>query len=142
MESDKYPANYDTAPKLLQETPSPGILTPGQQYQQPWTGSDAATVSALSPNSEVPWQSFPAGDDQHTYVGSEPEREKRICGIRKRLFIIIAVIVGVVVVAAAVGGGVGGSRAARQDGAEAAETASASGSGWVLDGRRLMRVPG
>jgi hypothetical protein len=79
MESDKYPANYDTAPKLLQETPSPGILTPGQQYQQPWTGSDAATVSALSPNSEVPWQSFPAGDDQHTYVGSEPEREKRIC---------------------------------------------------------------
>jgi hypothetical protein len=144
MESDKYPAYYDTAPKLPHETPSPGMLTPGQQYQQPWTGSDAATVSAISPNSSVPWQSFPAGDDQQTYVGSEPEQEKRICGIRKRLFIIIAVIVGLVVVAAAVGGGVGGSRAARQssgDGAEAAETASASGSTWVLNWRRLMRVP-
>ncbi|KAK4119057.1 hypothetical protein N657DRAFT_684741 [Parathielavia appendiculata] len=124
MPSDKYPAYYDTAPKLPHEEPSMGHI--GQDpYQQPWPETDP-TVSAISPNSSVPWQSFPSGgDDQQTCVGSEPEREKRICGCSKRLFIIIAVIVGLVIVGAAVGGGVGGSMAARQ----ASETASASGTG-------------
>lgn len=133
MESDKYPAYYDTAPKLPHEG---GYLAPGQQYDQPppgWTGTEHS-VSAISPNSSLPWQSFPSGggDDEQTYVGSEAAPEKRICGIRKRLFIIIAVIVGLVVVGAAVGGGVGGSMAARSsDEAAAAVTTSAS-SRWVL----------
>ncbi|KAK3291116.1 uncharacterized protein B0H64DRAFT_42703 [Chaetomium fimeti] len=131
METDKYPAQYDTAPKLLHEEPTTPGTSPGQQYQQPWgpgsVGGDHS-VSALSPNSSVPWHSFPPGaDDQQTYVGSEPETEKRICGLRKRLFIIIAVIVGIVVVVAAVGGGVGGAMAARQtDEAAPAETSSAA----------------
>jgi hypothetical protein len=139
MESDKYPAHYDTAPKLLHEEASAGMLTPGQQYQQPWSASDAATVSALSPNSEVPWQSFPTGgEDQQTYVGSEPKPEKRICGIRKRLFIIIAAIVGVVVIAAAIGGGVGGSRAANSSSdAQSAETAST----WVMKRGHSIHQP-
>jgi len=126
METDKYPAYYDTAPKLPHED---GFLAPGQQYHQPqgWTGTEQS-VSAISPNSSLPWQSMPpGGDDEQTYVGSEAAPEKRICGIRKRLFIIIAVIVGLVVVGAAVGGGVGGSMAARSsDEAAAAETTSAS----------------
>ncbi|KAK4097718.1 hypothetical protein N658DRAFT_433387 [Parathielavia hyrcaniae] len=122
MPSDKYPAYYDTAPKLPHEEPSMAHI--GQDpYQQPWLGTDPA-FSAISPNSSVPWQSFPSsGDDQQTYVGSEPEPEKRICGCSKRLFIIIAVVVGLVIVGAAVGGGVGGSMAARQ----ASETASTTG---------------
>ncbi|KAK3903582.1 hypothetical protein C8A05DRAFT_32685 [Staphylotrichum tortipilum] len=129
-ETDKYPAYYDNAPKL----PHDGTYSPGQEYYQPqqrWVGAEGQFVSAISPNSSVPWQSFPDGDDQRTYVGSEPapEPEKRICGLRKRLFIIIAAIVGVVVVAAAVGGGVGGAMASKgNNSAAAAETSSASSS--------------
>ncbi|KAH6843465.1 hypothetical protein B0I37DRAFT_357424 [Chaetomium sp. MPI-CAGE-AT-0009] len=136
METDKYPAQYDTAPKLLHEEPTTPGMSPGQQYQQPWgpgsiVGGDYHSVSALSPNSDVPWHSFPPGaDDQKTYVGSEPETERRICGLRRRHFGIIAVIIGIIVVAAAVGGGVGGAMAARQtDEAAPAETNSTSASG-------------
>jgi hypothetical protein len=136
METDKYPARYDTAPKFpLHEEPTTPGMSPGQRYQQPWgpgsiVGGDYHSISALSPNSDVPWHSFPPGaDDQKTYVGSEPETERRICGLRRRLFGIIAVIIGIIVVAAAVGGGVGSAMAARQtDEAAPAETASASGS--------------
>ncbi|EAQ91652.1 predicted protein [Chaetomium globosum CBS 148.51] len=134
METDKYPVYYDAAPKFPHEPQTPGMQgmpSPGHQSHQPWTDAEHS-VSMMSPNSSLPWQSFPPGDDQQTYVGSEPPApEKRICGLRKRLFIIIAVIVALVVVGAAVGGGVGGSIAARQgssDGAEPAETSSASSS--------------
>ncbi len=146
METDKYPAYYDTAPKLLhEEAVPPGYYSnsPGQQHQQPWTGAEHS-VSAISPNSSVPWQSFPpGGDDQNTYVGSEPEQEKRICGIRKRLFIIIAVILGVVVVAAAVGGGVGGAKAASQRSSDAAQLANSTSasSRWVLRTRPQLGTP-
>lgn len=136
-ETDKYPAQYDTAPKLLHEEPLTPEMSPMQQYRQPWgpasiVGGDYHSVSALSPNSAVPWHSFPPGaDDQETYVGSEPETEKRICGLRKRLFIIIAVVLAVVIVVAAVGGGVGGAMASRQSDADAApaETGTATESG-------------
>ncbi|KAL2134013.1 hypothetical protein VTI74DRAFT_1218 [Chaetomium olivicolor] len=128
METDKYPAYYDTAPKMPHEQPPPG-MSPQSQYQQQWVGP-GDPVSAISPNSSVPWQSFPhGGDDQQTYVGSEPEPEKRICGMRKKIFIIVAIILGIVVVAAAVGGGVGGSRAAKKgtdNEAQPAETAPAT----------------
>ncbi|KAK4236562.1 hypothetical protein C8A03DRAFT_35531 [Achaetomium macrosporum] len=136
-EPDKYPAQYDDAPKLPHDEPSPVMQTPGQQYhqyQQPWPGA-ANPVSAVSPDSSVPWQSFPTGDgDDRTFVGSGPAPEKRICGLRKRLFIIIAAIVGLVIVVAAIGGGVGGAMAARNsqkstDEAASAQTASASTSG-------------
>jgi len=135
METDKYPAQYDTAPKLLHEEPLTPEMSPMQQYRQPWgpasiVGGDYHSVSALSPNSAVPWHSFHS-DDQQTYVGSEPEAEKRICGLRKRLFIIIAVVLAVVIIAAAVGGGVGGAMASRQSDSDAApaETDSATESG-------------
>jgi len=129
-ETDKYPAYYDNAPKLPYDA---GAYSPGQQYyqpQQPWmpVGAEAQGISAISPNSSVPWQSFPEGDDQRTYVGSEPapEPEKRICGLPKRLFIIIAAIVGVVVVAAAVGGGVGGAMASKSSSNDAAAAAASN----------------
>ena len=141
METDKYPVYYDAAPKFPHEPQTPGMQgmpSPGHQSHQshqPWTDAEHS-VSMMSPDSSLPWQSFPPGDDQQTYVGSEPPApEKRICGLRKRLFIIIAVIVALVVVGAAVGGGVGGSIAARQgssDGAGPAETSSASSSRSVF----------
>jgi hypothetical protein len=124
-ETDKYPAYYDTAPKLPYEPPYPGMPSPEQHYHQPWTGGEHPGSAMISPNSSLPWQSFgPDADDQQTFVGSEAQPDKRICGIRKRLFIIIAMVVGLVVVGAAVGGGVGGSMAARQGSDEAAAAAA------------------
>ncbi len=133
VESDKYkyPVCYDDAPKQFYDGSPPPAQLSGQQYYRPWTGAEnLGAVSALSPGDSVPWQSFTPGSgggDDETYVGTEPEPEKRICGLRKRLFIITAVILGIVVIAAAVGGGVGGSMAARQSsGSGASSTASDS----------------
>jgi hypothetical protein len=125
IETDKYPAYYDTAPKLPYEQPYPAMPSPEQHYHQPWTGGEHPGSAMISPNSSLPWQSFgPGADDQQTFVGSEAPPDKRICGVRKRLFIIIAVIVGLVVVGAAVGGGVGGSMAASQGSDEATAAAA------------------
>ncbi|KAJ4288774.1 hypothetical protein N0V88_007310 [Collariella sp. IMI 366227] len=103
VETEKYPAYYDTTPKMPHE---PGV----------------------SPQSHAaPWESrAPGGDDQQTFVGSEPVQEKRILGMRKKIFIIVAAILAVVVIAAAVGGGVGGSMASKKGSdneAQPAETA-------------------
>ena len=133
IESDKYkyPVYYDDAPKQFYEEPPPPTHLPGQQYYRPWTGAEnLAAVSALSPGESVPWQSFSPGSgggDDETYVGSEPEPETRICGLRKRIWITIAVV-AVIVVGSAVGGGVGGSMAARQSSGSEASSSSASSS--------------
>jgi len=131
LETDKYPAYYDNAPKFpLNEEPPPGLPSPGQHYHQSW--GMGGEVSALSPNSSVPWQSFPH-DDQATFVGSEPEPEKRTCGLRRRTFIIVtAVILGIIIVAAAVGGGVGGALA--QKSTEASSSTSDSTGGTSTTG--------
>ncbi|KAL2168965.1 hypothetical protein VTG60DRAFT_6607 [Thermothelomyces hinnuleus] len=114
MQPDKYPAYYDDTPKLPTEQSPSGFPSPGHQYSSPWgTASEQPPVSALSPNSSVPWQSL--HDDQATYVGSEPVQEKRICGLRRRVFGILAVVLGVIVLAAAIGGGVGGAMASKSD---------------------------
>lgn len=127
---DKYPAYYDDAPKLPHEQQPAAAPGAGLQPQdQQWAGAGSAVVSAVSPDGSVPWQSFPpAGDDQQTYVASEPGQEPRICGIRRRLFIIIAVVLATVVIAAAVGGGVGGALSARR-GSEGASEPAESGVG-------------
>lgn len=124
IESDKIPAYYDTAPKLPYEP----IPTPVDQQQQQQQYYQPGMVSAISPNSSVPWQSFPAGGDDQANVDPEPPRERRICGLPKRRFIIIAVILGLVIIGAAIGGGVGGAMAARRSSDESeppAETTSA-----------------
>ncbi|KXX82749.1 Plasma membrane fusion protein prm-1 [Madurella mycetomatis] len=109
---EKFPAHYDHAPKLPHEQPAAGMGMGLQSHDQQWAGAGDG-VSALSPNSSVPWQAIHPSDDQQTYVASEPEQERRICGIRRRLFIIVAVVLAIVVIAAAVGGGVGGAMGAR-----------------------------
>jgi hypothetical protein len=135
-QQEKYPAFYDDAPKFPYEQPVPGTPDAAQyqqqqyeqqQYQQQWGGA-ANPISSISPNSSVPWQRIPSrADDQQTVVGSEAEPERRICGIRRRLFFIIAGILGVIVIAAAVGGGVGSAVSARA-GSNSNEVAETAGS--------------
>ncbi|KAL2018430.1 hypothetical protein VTK56DRAFT_849 [Thermocarpiscus australiensis] len=126
VEQGKYPAYFDNAPKLPHEQDTQGQYG---AYGQQWAGT-GDPASAVSPNSSVPWQPFPPGGDDQTHVGSEPEPERRICGLRRRLFIIVAVIIAVVVIAAAVGGGVGGSMKAREGSgaSEAVESGATSSS--------------
>ncbi|KAK4245109.1 hypothetical protein C7999DRAFT_16653 [Corynascus novoguineensis] len=112
MATDKYPAYYDDTPKLPHDGSTTGAPSPGQQYSSPWGTGSENPVSALSPNGSVPWQSLPF-DDQSTYVGTEPEREKRICGLRRRVFGIVVLVLGIIILAAAIGGGVGGAMASR-----------------------------
>lgn len=137
---EKYPAFYDDAPKLPHDPSSPGAYgthgmpySPGQSpYNYPSTPGDP--VSAFSPNSSVPWQrldSVAGGDDQRTFVNSEPEQEKRICGIKRKIFLIVAGLLAVIIIAAAVGGGVGAamSKKSNSDNSSdepASETQSAS----------------
>lgn len=141
IQHDKYPAYYDHAPKLPHEQPAAGMGTGMgmglQSHDQQWAGAGDG-VSTLSPNSSVPWQSFPPGDDQQTYVASEPEQERRICGIRRRLFIIVAVILAIVVIAAAVGGGVGGAVSVR-NGPESVNSSAESGSSGASNSERFVQ---
>jgi hypothetical protein len=51
-ETDKYPAYYDTAPKLPYEQPVPGMPSP-EHYHQPWTGSEHPGSAMISPNSSL-----------------------------------------------------------------------------------------
>ncbi|GAB1315349.1 Plasma membrane fusion protein prm-1 [Madurella fahalii] len=132
VQQDKYPAYYDNAPKLPHEQPIVGTGMGLQAHDQQWAPAGYG-VSAVSPNSSVPWQSFPPGDDQQTYVASEPELERRICGIRRRLFIIIAVVLAIVIIAAAVGGGVGGAMSTR-GGSDSTNAPAESGSSGPGDG--------
>ncbi|KAL2158781.1 hypothetical protein VTH06DRAFT_3973 [Thermothelomyces fergusii] len=113
LEPDKYPAYYDDTPKLPTEHSPSSFASPGQQYGSPWTPASDPSLSALSPDSSVPWKSL--HEDQATYVGSEPVQERRICGLRRRTFGILIVVLGVIVLAAAIGGGVGGAMASRSE---------------------------
>ncbi|KAL2144242.1 hypothetical protein VTI28DRAFT_9453 [Corynascus sepedonium] len=114
MATDKYPAYYDDTPKLPHDGSTTGAPSPGQQYSSRWGTGSEHPISALSPNGSVPWQSLPF-DDQSTYVGTEPEREKRICGLRRRVFGIVVLVLGIIILAAAIGGGVGGAMASRNE---------------------------
>lgn len=116
LEPGKYPVYIDDTPKLpTEQSPSAGFVSPGQPYGSPWgTASDQHGSELLSPNSTVPWKSL--NEDQATYVGSEPPpQEKRICGLKRRTFGILAVVLGVIVLAAAIGGGVGGALSSKND---------------------------
>ncbi|KAK4108820.1 hypothetical protein N656DRAFT_376217 [Canariomyces notabilis] len=99
---DKFAAYYDDAPKLPNEEPSPGAGV-GTMQSQEGVGS---ALGAMSPDTSVPWQSI----DQHT-TQNEKQEEPRICGIRRRIFIILCVVVVLIIVAVGVGAGIGASRA-------------------------------
>ena len=139
---DKYPAYFDDAPKLPKEDNPVGLEQPpvysagayapvSPQWAAggvvPGVGSPVSPATALSPEGAAPWQPFPNtaglnGNENGDGNGGVDEKaaaaakgEKRICGIRKKLFLIIAGLVALVVIAAAVGGGVGGAITAKRE---------------------------
>ncbi|KAK0647031.1 hypothetical protein B0T16DRAFT_414605 [Cercophora newfieldiana] len=89
---DKYPALYDTSPKLVDD----GTLKLQEN-----------TVSPQTP------REFPsAGSNALPNHPSEPlksESERTICGLRRRTFFIILAIISVLLLGAIIGGAVGGS---------------------------------
>lgn len=103
IERDKYPAVYDNAPMLPHD---------GSPTQQAWVAGDPPSALTQTTRSS-PWEQLPAGGDAET---SDPrdqppaEDPKRICGMSRRSFIIVAIIAIVVIIAAAVGAGVGATR--------------------------------
>jgi len=155
---DKYPAYFDDAPKLPKEDGpigpgQPPVYSAGVYASvspqwaaagiAPGVGSPVSPATALSPEGAAPWQPFPSpntaelngngngdGNRDIDEKAAAAKGEKRICGIRKKLFMIIAGLVALVVIAAAVGGGVGGAIAAKEGDDEgkpqAAETTAVS----------------
>jgi len=95
----KFHVSYDTAPKFPD----------GNDYVSSWQNAEPGLSTASTQNGHPPWESLPAGDDTATNVEG-PMNEKRICGVRRRAFI-VSLVVAVVVIAAAVGGGVGATMA-------------------------------
>lgn len=116
---DKYPVLYDDAPKI----PSGMAYAQGQQYP---------AMAETSPGGSLPWEPLSAIEETQAghaggaaggggggpggfggvgaVDGGEHERpvdERRICGLRRKIFFIV-LIVALVVIAVAIGGGVGG----------------------------------
>lgn len=107
----KFPVIYDNAPKYPGEPQSMSDHLPG------------------SPYTSVPWEPLSAIEEHppKTPGGkSDGGDERRICGLRQRIFIIVVIIV-LVVLAAAIGGGVGSSMAAKSRESSGNGTASTSG---------------
>ncbi|KAK0744557.1 hypothetical protein B0T21DRAFT_407646 [Apiosordaria backusii] len=114
----KYHVDYDNAPKLPFEPPTPtaDVYRQNQDRQPLWPENGSGMpVSALSPDSSSPWETVSPIGKEELYVGPQQnEEKKRICGLGKRTFIIVLVAV-IVLIGAAVGGSVAGVMKARHD---------------------------
>lgn len=96
---EKFHVSYDTTPKFPDD----------HDYLPTWKTSEPELSTASTQNGHPPWESLPAGDDAAADA-EEPAKGRRICGVRRRTFI-ISLIVAILVIAAAVGGGVGATMA-------------------------------
>lgn len=107
----KYPADYDDAPKLPFEPPTPtaDVYRQNQDRQPLWPQSASGMpLGALSPNSSVPWEPVSPVGKEELYVGPHlKDEKKKTCGLGKRTFTMVLVAV-IVLIGAAVGGGVAG----------------------------------
>jgi hypothetical protein len=106
-ERDKYPVLYDPTPKLqvVDDEPAPKLengVVPNVQETLP-AGATAP------PNDEAP-------------------SERKICGLRRRVFFVLAAIISVVLLAAIIGGAVGGSLSNKSSSQSASQTGSSAGS--------------
>lgn len=108
----KYFVAYDDAPMQVKPDDAPKILTDDGMG----TGN-TPVMSALSPTDTIPWEhgspmdNLHAGDAAFSPVEEKEPDEKRICGLRKKIFF-LGLGVLIIIVAASVGGGVGGGLAA------------------------------
>ncbi|KAK1835669.1 hypothetical protein QBC39DRAFT_148528 [Podospora conica] len=98
-DKEKFHVSYDTAPKFPDDN----------DYVSTWKSSEPELSTASTQSGHPPWESLPAGDDTAADAG-EPEKGNRICGVRRRTFI-MSLVVAILVIAAAVGGGVGAALA-------------------------------
>ncbi|KAK4460664.1 hypothetical protein QBC42DRAFT_288318 [Cladorrhinum samala] len=134
-ERDKYPAYYDTAPMFPYQgaTPSPP-LPEGHDLPMPYPENlnTAPAGFIMSPGSSVPWDPIlPAGNAQVGLAEGEKRNEKRICGLKKRTFIIAVAVAAAVILAAIIGGIVGGVVSSKKskdsDGGASSDLPAASG---------------
>lgn len=118
----KFFVAYDDAPMQVKPDDAPKILT-----DDGFGSGDTPVMSALSPTGTVPWEHTSAVDSLHAGDPSTPPieekmtDERRICGLRRKMFFLFLGAL-IIIVAASVGGGVGGGLAA----ANARNHASAS----------------
>jgi len=105
VQSPKYPVYVEDSPKFSAVDPQPGMI------------SSHPSEAAVSPEDLVPWESRSAGIGIGLFAGDqgaapdEKNRQRTICGLRRRLFWLFFAAVLIIVVAS-VGGGVGGGIAA------------------------------
>lgn len=131
---DKYIVQYDDTPKIPSDMApygpgqGPPGLVPGQGGQHPAYAQGQYAVSTASPDGSLPWEPLSAieetqaghggggmggGMDGTGFEGGDSEKprdERRICGLRRKVFF-IAFLVLLVVISIAIGGGVGGGLA-------------------------------
>ena len=110
-DNDKFPVQYDDTPKI----PSPGGYD--QTTAAHPAAQDVSAVSAVRSPGSVPWEPVSAVEETPGGQGSAADNEKapderRICGIRRKIFF-IALLVAFIILAVAIGGGVGGGLAAQ-----------------------------
>jgi len=102
---DKYPVVYDDAPKLFDD----GTIKGQDEHELPQAWSPDASAGT------APWESLPPVAAAGAPGGSEAAEERRIWGVKRRVFVILAVLAGVILLAAIIGGAVGGSMANKSD---------------------------
>lgn len=107
----RIPENGEAAPEVDRHAEGLQVDTNGP-YPQPTTDEKWAHYAGAGAGHEKQLQHDDAGLIPCEQTGQR-RRDGRICGLKRRTFIIIAAIVGIIVICAAIGGGVGGYYANR-----------------------------
>jgi len=108
--TNKYPVQYDDAPKL----PTEYSTYDSQSPTWPVSAGSGTLSRRGTIISTAPWDTLAAGENDGQITGLDKKgKEPRICGLRRRTFIFI-IVLAVVVVAAIVGGVVGGTAKYRE----------------------------
>ncbi|KAK4446187.1 hypothetical protein QBC34DRAFT_412082 [Podospora aff. communis PSN243] len=102
---DKYPVAYDTTPKLFDDTAVTPVNKEDHAIPQTWSPSDGTAPTPIT----TPWESLPAGDSGSNGAAKPPDEERKIMGLKRRTFFIVAIIASIILLAAIIGGAVGGT---------------------------------
>jgi hypothetical protein len=102
---DKYPVAYDTAPKLFDDTTGTPANKEDHAIPQTWSPADTTAPTPIT----TPWGSLPAGDPGTNGPNKPPDDERKILGLKRRTFFVVAIIVSILLLAAIIGGAVGGT---------------------------------
>lgn len=105
--------NAPEAVTIHAENIAPGLAVASDTYKNavPYQGQSMSECSQHSTVYDALQLNSPQVDSQSTSTPFE-NKERKMCGLRRRNFVILAIVV-LILVAAGVGGGVGGAMAAR-----------------------------